>query len=1036
MENMRKVTKKWILWLLVCALILTQMNWPTRQVAASENAVGEAVTQEESPEKTEKSKETSEATTETEKEENKASEETTAKKEDTSETTTAKKEETSETMTAKKEETTEQKEEVSEKTTEKKEVSSAEETSEEKTDVIIEVSGAGAKISGAKIASDDEDEEGKEGEDKKEDGKEESKDPEEGSDPDPDEEEKKKLEEADQYRVTIKAQEEDGTLIDGIEVEMFRVASVYEIDRCTPDDPLDSTVYTLNKKRSDGWGLRYYFTVKKSGYTGYQSSEFTFDDGTFCSWHLNANTTERFFTITITLENKSVTLAKKKEEAKQILSSYKDPNDYLEAEQQEIERIITTYTSYIETTEIIGNVDAFLTEAKKEMDKLTTKQEYENIEYRSNIYFQHDNGDITNIKKSGEITLSNIDSGYFHIKDEDGNVLPNDEVNVKWISTYTYNPVDHPESTAFYLPIASGGRYQPDLMGSFDVKVYVGKLGREISFRLNISSAGITALRATIDGNTLASGETIYVKGSEPKVATIEGRIGTTERWVSIPSTTLLYSPGISTSVNNVTGQFRVWGEEGSITYTLNADRSVSTTVKIKATIVKPTSVTVTVPERATVGDWNGAFDQYVGLMEGSGYRVSVYPSNTSNPGVTWEDLTPDIATFQEKHALGIVPKKAGLAKFRVSCNADPSVNTTVQILFQYEKPLKTAEAEKNTYYAKTSDKSISLTIITNGEKDSAKGASEQRFDWSYSKAGVVKVTDAVHYDKSSVTIPNWFSHTITILGEGTVYVTGTPWDNTENCKPVTFKVVVSSDIDQDKAAAERVEQLILGIGKVTLAKKTKIQNARAAFQALTTTQKMLVDDDIYAILVAAEAELRRLEQQSNQEDEQEDEKEVGDGNGQGNGSGDETGNGTGGFGVPGGTGEDGSNMTGGGTGGNETGTGGAGDAPGQSGNGSADAAQGADAKTTNAANSRVTANSRLSNRTGTKPSGQEGGSSGSLFREINIEKNLKEVLDEINPLTKVVLVVGILLALFLGVERRRKKYLMEEKNIYDEYEE
>ncbi|MGN1188638.1 MAG: hypothetical protein ACI4R6_09100, partial [Lachnospiraceae bacterium] len=351
--------------------------------------------------------------------------------------------------------------------------------------------------------------------------------------------------------------------------------------------------------------------------------------------------------------------------------------------------------------------------------------------------------------------------------------------------------------------------------------------------------------------------------GSEKKTAYIEGRLKGTERWVSIPQHSLKYSAGGSTSVMPATGEFRTWGTSGSITYTLDADRSVSVTINIRATIVKPTGIKVICPSKATIGDWNGAYNQYVGIMEGEGgYRVEVTPSNTSNPGVTWKDLTPDVATFQSLHALGIVPKKAGTAKFKVSCVDNPKISTTVSILFQYERPLKTAVAEKNVYYANTGDKTIDLKIITNGTADSSKGASEQRFYWSYSTAGVVRVTDAVHYDKTSVTIPNWFSHTISILGEGTVYVTGTPYDMTENCKPVTFKVVVTNanKEDLDRKAAARVEALILAIGPVTLDKKYQILYARSEFNALTSTQKGLVDDDIYAILVKAEQELRRLE--------------------------------------------------------------------------------------------------------------------------------------------------------------------------------
>ena len=64
---------------------------------------------------------------------------------------------------------------------------------------------------------------------------------------------------------------------------------------------------------------------------------------------------------------------------------------------------------------------------------------------------------------------------------------------------------------------------------------------------------------------------------------------------------------------------------------------------------------------------------------------------------------------------------------------------------------------------------------------------------------------------------------------------------------------------DSDKQAAERVENLILAIGTVTLDKADQILYARSEFENLTFTQKGLVDDDIYAILVSSELQLSRL---------------------------------------------------------------------------------------------------------------------------------------------------------------------------------
>lgn len=61
-----------------------------------------------------------------------------------------------------------------------------------------------------------------------------------------------------------------------------------------------------------------------------------------------------------------------------------------------------------------------------------------------------------------------------------------------------------------------------------------------------------------------------------------------------------------------------------------------------------------------------------------------------------------------------------------------------------------------------------------------------------------------------------------------------------------------------DRKAADDVIEKINEIGKVTLESKTAIEAARAAYNALTNDQKLLVEN--YDVLTAAEAELARLE--------------------------------------------------------------------------------------------------------------------------------------------------------------------------------
>lgn len=795
----------------------------------------------------------------------------------------------------------------------------------------------------------------------------------------------------DQYRVKIKAIDEKGNPIEGINVNMNWAVDSYS---SYPQEAVNPGVYQLQKKKDGRDWIYYTFTVAKEGYRTHDGSKFCFRPDWY-NPYFDVKADKHFITITITMTSLTTALENAKISAIEQLQNYKNPTDYRQVEQETIKELVATWIEKINNATTVNSVNWNLEQVKKKLDSLKTAIEYENEEYCSRIFFLTDDGQKIQADQYGVVTITNIDSGNFYITHPDGNQYTNDGTDAKWRCVYEYEDQDHPGNIAFQVIVGNYGQFAGKFVGKYTATVTLNDLGRSIPFTVRIISGRVDKIRASVDGKDV-SNKTIKVMGSEKKTAFIEGRLKGTDRWVSIPWHALKYKAGGSTSVLPATGEFRTWGTSGSMTYTLDADRSVSVTVNIQAAIVKPTGVKVICPSKATVGDWNGAHNQYVGIMEGeNGYRVAVTPSNASNPGVVWESLTPDVATFQPLHALGIVPKKAGTARFKVTCVDNPKVSTMVTILFQYERPLKTAEVEKNVYYAKTSDKTIDLKIMTNGKAESSQGASEQRFTWSYSTAGVVKVSDAVHYDKTSVTIPNWFSHTISILGEGTVYVTGTPYDMTENCKPVTFKVVVTDAGKEnlDKKEAERVENLILGIGVVTLDKKSHIEYARSEFNKLTSTQKGLVDDDIYNILVRAELELLRLE------------------NGQSGGGGE----------------DDGDNVDNGG--GNPPEQDGSGDSyeDGENGGTAAgDEQEKTDGKENGQKKSEfhtaVTAKNAAA-KTSEEPDQRH---SGKRFFEVDInrlQENLERYVNEISPATKAMLITGITVAFLLGFMWRRRQY-------------
>ncbi len=657
-------------------------------------------------------------------------------------------------------------------------------------------------------------------------------------------------------QVIIRAVDQNGKPLEKQVVQMERSLDARTWSFLEPDsEEAGGTRYTLAvKEKRENIFYTYRFTIMAKGYTPYEGEKFNFD-----RWNRYFNPADGAdpAIVTVRMYTTDYTLTAAKNKAIQSLIHYKNKDDYRDAEKEKLQSEIDLGIEKINAATVVSSVEYSLKTAKERIDRIKTKRQYENEEARGRIFFKSDDGKtIVRPNKYGVINLTGVDSGTFYISRADGTVYPSNDYEAEWKCTWQYIEPDHGH-IAWNVIIGSSGQYRGKFVGTYDAHVTLRDTGQKVDFKVRITDGHIDKLRAIIDGKDV-SGATIDVMGSEKKQARIEGRLYGTDRWIPLPAHSLKYSPGGSTSVSHVTSQFRTWGTSGSMTYSLVSKPHIRVTVKIRASIVHPERIDVIVPEEGYVGDWDGAFDQYVGIRPGS-YQVKVYPENTSNPSVKWTDLTPDIAVFQEKHAAGIVPRKAGIAKFRVTSVDRPSISKIVSVKFKYLRPLKTAVSDKSVYYARVGDGPISINIITNGEPKSQKGATEQRFHWYYSTGGVASVRDSVRFSPASVTIPYWCEHHISILGEGVVYVTGKPYDTTGGCKPVHFKVIVSSIVDRDREAVERVERMINAIGEVTLEKKNQIYDARAAFNDLTRIQKGMVDEGIYAKLVAAELRLREL---------------------------------------------------------------------------------------------------------------------------------------------------------------------------------
>ncbi len=204
----------------------------------------------------------------------------------------------------------------------------------------------------------------------------------------------------------------------------------------------------------------------------------------------------------------------------------------------------------------------------------------------------------------------------------------------------------------------------------------------------------------------------------------------------------------------------------------------------------------------------NGIVPKKAGIAKFKVSSKSNPEINASDKEVVWEPLTEDIATHMEAFDNGIVPKKAGIAKFKVSSKSNPEISTEVSVEFRYKYPLTAANVEKEEYTVEEGNK-LEFNI-----KATPEHATEQRFHWSYSKEGIVEVKDSVSQDALNVNTPKTTQHVINALKTGKVTVTGMPFDETGSCKPVSFDVVVTKDgeVPQGDALVMAKEDIAHGV--------------------------------------------------------------------------------------------------------------------------------------------------------------------------------------------------------------------------------
>ena len=455
--------------------------------------------------------------------------------------------------------------------------------------------------------------------------------------------------------------------------------------------------------------------------------------------------------------------------------------------------------------------------------------------------------DIYFLNEKNEKVYMDSDNTFTLTTDDKGKFVADGVNNPYWDCSRVYVTVKDPnsgnENKKSWYWVRENGDFNPYAQESqTTVTLYEnGEYGtKKLTFTLKITKAEspYVELKAYIGNTELTTSNPYSVNVADKVSVTFKARKeGETDfSWISPDLLDVKEKNANYGRYDRVNKTFTVLRDDDTAGFTvsLKSNEEVAVSFLLKANIVQIQDFTVSVPKVAYIDAWNTlAGEQYIGTS----YSVSYTPYNTSNRDLKWEDLTPEIAEYSDEvFTNGIVPKKAGIARFLVSSKQNPEVKHEVTMEFKYKNPLEKAFLEKDTLNIETGTRQ-SLTIHTTPEN-----ATEQRFEWTYSKDGIVKVTDEIN---GSITDPTAKEtiHTIRAIKSGTVVVTGTPIDNTAGCEPIVFTVNVTkggtvvNPVDIDKIVSDGIAS---AVGYMNEVQKTyEYNNEWAVITKYRTGQKL-----------------------------------------------------------------------------------------------------------------------------------------------------------------------------------------------------
>lgn len=427
-----------------------------------------------------------------------------------------------------------------------------------------------------------------------------------------------------------------------------------------------------------------------------------------------------------------------------------------------------------------------------------------------NIYFLNENNEKVYMDENNTFTLTINDKGRFVAEG-----VNNPYWDCRGVKVSVTDPNTGNVGSKTHYWVRGNGDFNPYAQESqVDVTLYEnGEYGtKKLKFTLKIVKAEspYEELKAYIGNEELSTANPYVVNVADKNTVTFKARKkGETEfSWISPESLNVHEEDTNYGRYDRVNKAFIVLRGDADAVFTvsLQSDDKVKVTFSLTAKKVPMQDFQVKVASEAYIDNWNTlAGNQYIGTS----YSVSYTPSNTSNRDLVWENLTPDIAEYSDEvFSNGIVPKKAGTARFRVSSKENPDIQHEVTIEFKYKNPLQKAAAEKDTFNIEKGTIQSFNIVATPAD------ATEQRFNWTYSKEGIVKVTDRIEGSIQNPTERTTY-HTLRAIKGGTVTVTGTPIDQTGGCKPIVFTVNVTkggailNPVDIDKIVSDGIKSAI-----------------------------------------------------------------------------------------------------------------------------------------------------------------------------------------------------------------------------------